>query len=1532
MRSTHDPQPQGLYTPAYEHDACGTGFVASIDGVPSHWIVQSAVQCVCNVTHRGAVSADAKTGDGAGILTQIPHALFAKALKALKAKPVALGDLGVGVIFLPQGSSRAKAERIVENTVTKSGLHFIGWRDVPVDPSVLGDKALKTQPVIRHALVSRPSTIPQDDVERRLFLVRRRIEQAWEREQLADCYIPSFSSKTIVYKGLFVAPQLSLFYTDLSDPDYTSAIAVFHQRYSTNTFPNWFLAQPFRFLGHNGEINTLQGNRNWMAAREPELSSKLWGKELKELFPIVQAGGSDSMSLDNVLELLVMSGRDVLHAMMMLVPDAWQGMVEMDPLVRAFHQYHALLVEPWDGPAALAFTDGTIVGATLDRNGLRPARYWVTKDRVVIMASEVGVIEIEPSRIIEKGRLGPGHVIAVDTKRHRLLTDREVKQEFAGAHPHSAWVEKGVVPIERILNGNIADDPTTRLGLPKADRLQATSEGQARLKPASGWQAGGWDEVIVEPASLIRHQIAVGITQEEVQMFLEPMAKTGKEPIWSMGDDAPLSVLSTKAKPLFTYFKQLFAQVTNPPIDPIREELVMSLNTLLGARPNMLEEGAPSKRVLLTKSPLLVPQEFSAIRSLRHSDLKAATIPIHFEVAKGAKGLRSALKRVCEQAVKAVDAGATILILSDRGVDAAKAQIPSLLATAAVHHHLIRAGRRMKTSIVVEAGDVHEVHQVACLIGYGASAVYPYLAYQTIKSLQQAGRFGEMPYDEALAHFRKAINQGVLKIMSKMGISTVGSYRGAQIFEALGISKELIDECFSGTPSRIGGITYEHIADEVLAWHREAYEMKEPLHLEEGGFYKYRRDGEYHAFNPETVRFLQQSIKTGDYETYKKFAASVNNRPPTALRDLLDVKPLGKPVPIDEVEPIEVITKRFVTASISYGALSLEAHETLAIAMNRIGGKSGSGEGGEDPARYHPTDPNMNRSSAIKQVASGRFGVTPEYLMSARELEIKMAQGSKPGEGGQLPGHKVSPDIARVRHTIAGISLISPPPHHDIYSIEDLKQLIYDLKMINPAARVNVKLVSEAGVGTIAAGVAKGHADTVLISGHDGGTGASPLSSIKNAGLPWELGLAETQQTLRLNGLREKVIVRTDGGMKIGRDILIAAVFGAEEYGFGTAAVVATGCVMTRQCHLNTCPVGVATQDPTLRARFTGTPEMVVNYMRFIAQELREYMALLGVRTLDELIGRTELLIRRKVSLEGKAATVNLDALMVSVDVGPRIHTQPRNDERDEPLDDRLIKDAASALDGKGKVKLSYAIRNTNRTVGARLAGEIAKRYGDKGLPIATIEVTFKGVAGQSFGAFCINGVRLTLIGEANDYVGKGIAGGELIVRPPDESPFAWHKNVIIGNTCLYGATGGVLYAAGRAGERFAVRNSGGMAVVEGLGDHGCEYMTGGIVLVLGETGRNFGAGMTGGRAYVLDQERVFEKRVNLELVELHRLEGAEDIDNVRTLLERHFVATKSNRALEILSNWEDHQELFWMVVPRGSGAKLEMAVSAKEG
>ncbi|MBI3324031.1 MAG: glutamate synthase large subunit [Candidatus Omnitrophica bacterium] len=1489
----------GLYHPSFEHDSCGVGFVASINGTPSHQIVSWAIQCVCNVTHRGALSADAKTGDGAGVLTQIPQPFFAKVLRGLNAPAVAPNDLAVGMLFLSGDPGRCRqAQGIVDELAKASGLTVLGWRDVPTDPSVLGEKAKVSLPTIRQILIKRPQAVAAEAFERTLMLVRRRIEKRFVQQQLEDCYIPSFSSRVLVYKGLLVAPQLAQFYPDLRDPDFTSSLAVFHQRYSTNTFPNWFLAQPFRYLGHNGEINTLRGNRNWMAAREPELRSRVWGEQLQELWPIVQEGGSDSMSLDNVLELLALSGRDLLQAMMMLVPDAWQNMPEMDPELKACYQYHALLAEPWDGPAALAFSDGTVVGACLDRNGLRPARYWVTKDGIVIMASEVGVVDIQPSQITEKGRIGPGHMIAVDTAAKQLLKNEQIKRRYASAKPYAQWLKQSIVPLQQFVNGFAVDG-----------------------------------QVGIDPTELLGLQVAFGYTDEEWRMIIEPMAKSGKEPIFSMGDDAPLSVLSEKPKPLATYFKQLFAQVTNPPIDPIREELVMSLNTLLGERPNMLEEGLARRTMLIAEGPLLLPHEFEAVRKASVGDIKTAVIPLLFPASEGPAALRRAVKRIWKEAAQAVEQGATILILSDQGVNAERAAIPSLLATAAVHHHLIRAGRRMRASLVIEAGDVHEVHHFACLIGYGAAAVCPYLAYRIIRAQAASGRLDGVSYEEALAHYKKSMHQGLLKIMSKMGISTVGSYRGAQIFEAIGLSDELVEACFPGTPSRVGGITYEHLAEELLAGHRKAFAEQRGA-LEAGGFYQYRRDGEYHAFNPEMVRNLQQSIKLGDHDTYKKFVEVVESRPPTALRDLLDVKPIGPPVPIEEVEPVEAICHRFATASISYGALSLEAHETIAIALNRLGAKSGSGEGGEDPARYHPTDPNMNRSSAIKQIASGRFGVTPEYIMSARELEIKMAQGSKPGEGGQLPGHKVSDDIARVRHTIPGISLISPPPHHDIYSIEDLAQLIYDLKMINPNARVGVKLVAEAGVGTIAAGVAKAHADTILISGHDGGTGASPLSSIKHAGLPWELGLSEAQQTLQLNGLREKVVLRADGGMKIGRDVLIAALFGAEEYGFGTSVVVATGCVMTRKCHLNTCPVGVATQDPKLRAKFTGTPEMVVNYLVFLAEEVRKRLAAMGARALNEIIGRTDLLtLRQRPELPPKARTIELDRLLECVDAGPRYHLLDRNDwEGDQPLDDAILKDVAQAIERQTPARQRYAIRNIHRTVGARVAGVIATRYGDKGLPSGTIDLTFTGTAGQSFGAFCINGMRSALIGEANDYVGKGMAGGELIIRPPDEASFVWSENVIMGNTCLYGATGGFLYAAGRAGERFAVRNSGAYAVIEGLGDHGCEYMTGGIVVVLGPTGRNFGAGMTGGRAYVLDETGVFDKRVNRELVQVEAIETTEDVEILRTLIERHYASTTSPLALTILTTWDTYQPKFRMVVPLGAGAKLEQVVVAKEG
>ena len=1502
-------QPRGLYDPAFEHDACGVGFVVRINGTPSHDIVAKAVQCVCNVTHRGAIDADAKTGDGAGVLTQIPEAFFARILASLGKRAPPPGDLGVGVIFFPQeAKALARCRALITEALARHGVPLVAWRAVPVDPAMLGNKAAATQPVIEHLLVQRPAAIPADAFERTLFLIRRQVERAALRERIEGCYVPSFSSRTIVYKGLLVAPQLARFYHDLEEPDFASAIAVFHQRYSTNTFPNWYLAQPFRLLAHNGEINTLKGNCHWMRAREPMLRSPVWGDQLREVLPIIQEGGSDSAMLDNVLELLVRSGRDPLHAMMMLVPEAWQNMPTMDPDVRAFYQYHAYLSEPWDGPAALAFSDGRYVGATLDRNGLRPARYAITDDGLVVMASEVGVVPLDESRIVEKGRLGPGQMIAIDVQQQHVWKDGELKRHYARRRPYGQWVKTHLAPLDRYVQ-------------------HAKSNGAP-----------------LDPVELLRREIAFGYTNEELSLVIEPMVKEAKEPTWSMGDDAPLAVLSQRPRLLFGYFKQLFAQVTNPPIDPLREQLVMSLNTIVGVRQSILEETAEHAQLLHLNSPVLTAEEADALAHLREAHLKAARLPMLFEASRGTEALQPAIEALCRQASEAVAGGASILILSDREVDAQHAPMPSLMAVGAVHHHLIRAGLRMRASLVVEAGDAHEIHHFATLIGYGASAIYPHLAYDAIRLMVQSGEITHADVTTVLAHYRKAVEQGILKIMSKMGISTLGSYRGAQIFEAIGIAKPVIDRCFVGTVSRVGGVDFTMIAKDVLHWHRRAFQpASEPLHLEEGGFYKYRRDGEYHAFNPEMVRHLQTSIKLGDYDTYRKYAQVVNTRPPTTLRDLLEFTSDRQPIPVEDVEPVSDIVKRFATASISYGALSLEAHETIAIAMNRLGAKSGSGEGGEDPARLHPKDPQFNKCSAVKQVASGRFGVTPEYLRSARELEIKMAQGSKPGEGGQLPGHKVSTEIARVRHTIPGITLISPPPHHDIYSIEDIAQLIYDLKQINPKAKVCVKLVAEAGVGTVAAGVAKAHADVVLISGHDGGTGASPLSSIKNAGGPWELGLAETQQTLVLNGLRGRILVRTDGGMKTGRDVVIAAMLGAEEYGFGTAAVVATGCVMTRQCHLNTCPVGVATQDPKLRARFAGTPEMVVNFLMYVAQEIREILAGLGYRRLEEVIGRSDLLMHKAMpQAHPKIASVDVSAIIAQVPdaAGPRYHTQGRNDWiGDVPLDLRMIRDAQAAITSGTPVRLSYAITNVHRTVGARLAGELADRYGDRGLPEGTVDLTFRGSAGQSFGAFCLNGMRLTLHGEANDYVGKSMAGGELIVRPSEDARYPWHRNVLMGNTVMYGATAGTLYAAGRAGERFCVRNSGGNAVVEGVGDHGCEYMTSGVVVVLGETGRNFGAGMTGGRAFVFNdpdeiargEQEDFTTRYNPELIHIWRLgPDSEDAQVVRTLLERHVAYTGSRRAQEILASWDESAPKFWVVAPKGVGPKLEVEVTAK--
>ncbi|GIX47653.1 MAG: glutamate synthase [Candidatus Tectimicrobiota bacterium] len=1486
-----------LYSPDQEHDSCGVGFVADVHGVRQHRILTTAVTAVINLTHRGAVSADGKSGDGAGVLTQIPYRLLRRVLAQRGITLSRDDDLGVGMIFLPRKpeTTRRLCQKIIEGTLVRHGIRLLGWREVPVDPRALGERARQTLPDIQQVLMARPLGLDDDAYERTLYLARKEIEAQIAGERIHDCYIPSFSHRTVVYKGMFVAPQLPRFYLDLQDSDYETALAVFHQRYSTNTFPNWFLAQPFRMLGHNGEINTLQANRNWMYAREPELYSSLWRQNVELLRPVIQPGGSDSMSLDNVLELLVMSGRDIRHALMMLIPEAWEQMPGMDQRLRAFYEFHACLTEPWDGPAAIAFSDGRIVGAVLDRNGFRPARYCMTDDGLVIMASEAGVIEVDPARVVRKGRLGPGQMIAVDTVAQRFFTNAEIKQYFAQRQDYEQWLQERLV------------------------RLSSTP-----VATGNGHFADG------KPEALLSLQVAFGFTEEEAKYVLRPMFSEKKEPTWSMGDDTPPAVLSTRPRLLFNYFKQKFAQVTNPPIDPLREKLVMSLYTYLGPRRSFLEESPGHARLIRLASPVLLEHDMATLRQL--PDFPAATLSTCFPVAEGAAGLEAALDRLCEEASDAIDAGKALLILSDRGVDAAHAAVPMLLAVGAVHHHLIRQGKRMKASLLAETGEAWEVHHLACLIGYGASAVHPYLALATVRQLAQAEEEGLDP-EQAVLNYKISLDYGLRKVMSKMGISTVSSYHGAQIFEAVGLSEALVERCFAGTASRLGGIGLAELAADVLARHREGFGAP-PARLPDTGFYRYRKGGEAHAFNPNVVKALHKAVKSGTYEDYRAYAQLVNGREPLALRDLLRFRSDRSPIPVEEVEPIESIVRRFCTQAMSLGALSPEAHSTIARAMNRLGAKSNTGEGGEDPEWWHPFPNGDSAASKIKQVASGRFGVTPEYLVRAEELEIKMAQGSKPGEGGQIPGHKVAAHIARIRRAVEGIPLISPAPHHDIYSIEDLAQLIYDLKMVNPHARVCVKLVAEEGVGTIAAGVAKGYADVILISGYDGGTGASPLSSIKNAGSPWELGLSETQQVLVLNNLRSRVRLRVDGGMKTGRDVVIAACLGAEEYGFGTAAMVAVGCVMARQCHLNTCPVGVATQRPDLRARFPGSPEMAVRFFTHVAQEVREILASLGYRSLEEIIGRTDLLEPAPPTAHTKAWQLDLRPILAQADLTgtlPHRCLQARNDRPDEPLDNRLIAEAAPAIEEQKPVRLFYPIRNVHRTVGARLAGAIARRWGDQGLPEGTIELHFVGSAGQSFGAFTVRGMRLILVGEANDYVGKGMGGGEIIVKPPPEARFASHENVIMGNTVLYGATGGTLFAAGRAGERFAVRNSGALAVVEGIGDHGCEYMTAGCVVVLGETGRNFGAGMSNGTAYVLDEAGLFPGRINPEMIRLARLEEAQDIDTLYSLILRHQQATGSRRAADILARWEEMLPLFWKVIPLPAEAIAKTVEVAKQ-
>jgi glutamate synthase domain-containing protein 2/glutamate synthase domain-containing protein 1/glutamate synthase domain-containing protein 3 len=1493
------PEPQGLYDPAQERDSCGIGFVANIKGQKSHDIIVKGIQVLINLTHRGACGCDPETGDGAGVLIQIPHKFFARECAKRGFTLPAAGEYGVGMTFLPvERHDRLQCEGILERIVTEEGLTVLGWRDTPINGAAIGREARNSQPYIQQIFVGRGKGMTEDQIERKLYLIRKRAENEVAKSDLPEksfFYMPSFSCRTIVYKGLLLAPQIANFYPELSDPEVISALCLVHQRFSTNTFPTWHLAHPYRFIAHNGEINTLRGNVNWMHARQSVLESPLFGADIKKLFPIIQPGGSDSAAFDNALELLVMAGRGISHAMAMLIPEAWSGNPDMNPQKRAFYEYHASLMEPWDGPAAIAFTDGRSIGATLDRNGLRPARYLVTNDDLIIMASEAGVLPVKPEDVKLKGRLQPGKMLLVDTVGGRIISDKELKASLYGRNPYQLWIKENQVNIHEL-----AEPPR---------------EHGTDLK------------------TLLQRQRAFGYTDEDLKMVLGPMAAKGEEPIGSMGADTPLACLSDKPQPLFNYFKQLFAQVTNPPIDPIREEMVMSLISYIGTERNILAETPQHCHTLRLPHPILTNRDLERLRRVSQGSFLATTLPMLFAVEEGNRGLERALDQLCRRASLAIQSGYTLLILSDRGLDQDYAPIPSLLALTAVHNHLVREETRTQVALIIESGEPREVHHLALLIGYGASAVNPYLALETL----QAGQLqdtGVQP-EKAVAHFIKAINKGLLKTFSKMGISTLQSYRGAQVFEAIGLSKRLVDRYFTGTVSRIEGVDLDVLAREAILKHQHAFQPRNEsdTDLAIGGTYQYRERGERHLFNPQTIVKLQHAVRQESFATFQEYTELIDrqNHQLTTLRGLLEIKKADEPVPIEEVEPVSSIVKRFATGAMSFGSISKEAHETLAIAMNRIGGKSNTGEGGEDEERFGD-----GRRSAIKQVASGRFGVTANYLVNADELQIKMAQGAKPGEGGQLPGHKVDETIARVRHSIPGVGLISPPPHHDIYSIEDLAQLIYDLKNVNPKARIAVKLVAEVGVGTVAAGVAKAHADVVLIAGDSGGTGASPLSSIRHAGIPWELGLAETHQVLVLNDLRGRIRVQTDGKLQTGRDVAIAALLGAEEFGFSTAPLVALGCIMMRKCHLNTCPVGVATQDPALRAKFRGTPEHVINFFFYLAEQVRGYMAQMGFRTFDEMVGRVDMLETRAALDHWKAKGLDLSMLLHNPQVPLRIArrcVQAQDHGLDQALDYKLIDHARETIEGGAPIVIKLPIRNIHRTVGAMLSGEIARRHGSAGLPDGTIHFQFTGSAGQSFGAFLAHGVTLELEGDANDYVGKGLSGGKLIVYPPRASHFLPEENIVIGNVALYGATSGEAFLNGMAGERFAVRNSGATAVVEGLGDHGCEYMTNGLVVVLGKVGRNFAAGMSGGIAYVLDEKGDFaEKRCNTAAVDLESV-GEADAGLLHGLIYRHVEATASPRGTWILENWEQMVPKFVKVFPheykRVLGIRRETAAAA---
>jgi glutamate synthase (NADPH/NADH) large chain/glutamate synthase (ferredoxin) len=1484
------PNEGSLHSFESERDACGVGFVANIHGTRSHRILQYGITSCCNVIHRGAAEADRKTGDGAGILTQIPHKFFRRVLREefdyeLKSDP----DLAVGVFFLPledeeqQRFCKLSAKLILQNL----GLKVIGWREVPVNEKELGLKARSCRPAIYHLCIEREEGMDDDEFERTLYLGRRQIGTHLRSEKVQGFYIPSFSHRTIVYKALALPTVLSKFYRDLTDPDYETALCLYHQRFSTNTFPTWSLCHPFRMLCHNGEINTVRGNRNWLSSRESDFSSEIWGDRVRHLRPLLDPGQSDSASLDSALELLVMSGRSPEEAMALLVPPAYGIDPFTTPEQKAYYEYNQCFSEPWDGPASLVFTDGRTVAACLDRNGLRPSRFKLTEEGIFTLGSEVGVVELDDQTIVRKGRLGPGEMLSINTEAGTLRFNAEIKQALAARQPFGEWLKSNRVPLSTLAN------------------------------PAPQPLTGDLDIL-----TLSQKQAAFGYTREELDMAFVPMLKDGIEATHSMGDDTPLAVLSVRPRLLFTYFKQLFAQVTNPPIDPIRERLVMSLSVALGWYRNILTETADHAKVIHLDSPVIWPHELEAIKSVE--GFPSRTLDMTWAVADGAAGLEPALERLCAEAGQAAGEGVRLLILSDRAIDETRVPIPALLATGAVHHHLNRRRKRIRLSLIVDSGEVRDTHQTASLFGYGAQAVCPYLAYETVREMVESRKeLVGIGFLKAMKHYRSSLEKGVLKIMSKMGISVLSSYQGAQIFEAVGLSSALVKSCFTGTSSQIEGIGYREIAMESLARHGGGYGdaiPQGPDDLGDPGYFRYRREGERHAIDASFIKNFHTFVKTGKAEDYAAYVDNYTRNRPVSLHDLFELIP-GQPIPLEEVEPIEDIRVRFTTAAMSLGALSPEAHELLAVAMNEIGGKSNSGEGGEDPVRFKRYENGDWANSKIKQIASGRFGVTAEYLASAEELEIKMAQGAKPGEGGQLPGMKVQGIIAKLRRTQPGVQLISPPPHHDIYSIEDLAQLIHDLKQVNPRARVCVKLVAESGVGTIAAGVAKANADIILVSGHEGGTGASPISSIKHAGLPWEIGLAETQQVLMLNGLRDRVTLRTDGGLRSGRDIIHAAILGAEEFNFGTIALIAMGCVYVRKCHLNTCPVGIATQDPKYRDKFKGKKEYVVNFFNSVAHEVREIMASLGVRKLNDLIGRVEFIKQRHIEDHPKANTISLRRVLknVAAELGedvPRICLKGRNDtSHPHPLDDKIIQEAKDAITDQVPVKLSFKVKNTDRNIGTKLSGEIAYHWGDTGMPEGTITVELEGSAGQSFGTFLCGGIKLILTGEANDYVGKGMTAGEIVIRPRACVKFAASENSILGNTVMYGSTGGHLYASGRAGERFCVRNSGGTAVVEGIGDHGCEYMTHGTVVVLGPTGRNFGAGMSGGVAFILDEAGQFAQLYNPEMIEIVPLEPA-DGSLLKGLIENHMRKTNSRKAAALLSDWSAAQQQFIRVQP----------------